>query len=245
MNLMTGFKWLDALLPEGIPYPSSTIISGPGGAGKPLIGAMLIDAWLKRGGTLIYLLINSGLEYAQSLLQHFEKDIEKHSSQIVYVEFDPQMEGVEKIASNILRANLLKAENLDLAIKEAKIILPESDTGTMIYGNALNILLFSRTYGESIHKKFLSLIKSAENTLFTISNNVNEEQAEEWEDAADNLFFSHGKGIMQLGFKIEKMKEVAFSGKEVDVPLSEDELRSMRSEADKSRKHLIPMIRKI
>ena len=245
MYLMTGFKWLDALLPEGIPFPSSTVITGPGGAGKPLVGAMLADAWLNNGGTLIYLLINSEREYAQSLLRHFEQDIGKYKDQIVYVEFDPLMDGVEKISSNSLRANLLKPENLDLALSEAKVLLPESDTGNLIYGAALNILLFSRTYGEAIHKKFLSLMKSDENTLFTISNNSNEEQAAQWEEAADNLFFTHGKGIMHLGFKIERMNHVAFSDEEIDIPLTEDELRSMRSEADKSRKHLIPMIRKI
>lgn len=245
MHLMTGFQWIDNLIPEGIPFPSSTVVTGPGGAGKPLIGAMLADTWLKNGGTLIYLLINSEREYAQSLLQHFEQDIGKYKDQIVYVEFDPLMDGVEKPGSNILRANLLKPENLDLALDEAKVILPKSDTGHLIYGAALNILLFSRTYGEEIHKKFLALMMSDENTLFTISNNSNEEQAAQWEEAADNLFFTHGKGIMQLGFKIEKMDNVAFSDEEVNVPLTEDELRSMRSEADKSRKHLIPMIRKI
>lgn len=245
MHLITGFKWLDKLIPEGIPIPFSTVITGPGGAGKPLIGAMLADAWLKKGGTLIHLLINSDREYARSLLQHFEKDIEKYDNQIVYVEFDPLMDDVEKRGPNILRANLLKPENLDLALNEAKVLLPESATGHLIYGAALNILLFSETYGEAIHKKFLALIKSKENTLFTISNNTNEKQAAQWEEAADNLFFTHGKGIMHLGFKIEKMSDVAFTDKEVDVPLTEHELRSMRSEADKSRKHLIPIIRKI
>ena len=152
---MTDFQWLDNLIPEGIPFPSSTVITGPGGAGKPLLGAMLADAWLKNGGTLIYLLINSEREYAQSLLRHFEQDIGKYKDQIVYVEFDPLMDGVEKPGSNILRANLLKPENLDLVLDEAKVILPKSDTGHLIYGVALNILLFSRTYGEAIHKTIL------------------------------------------------------------------------------------------
>lgn len=30
--------WLNELLPEGLPYPTTTLISGPGGSGKPLVG---------------------------------------------------------------------------------------------------------------------------------------------------------------------------------------------------------------
>ena len=29
--------WLQKALPEGMPYPTSTLISGPGGTGKPLV----------------------------------------------------------------------------------------------------------------------------------------------------------------------------------------------------------------
>ncbi len=36
-TLKTNIRWLDELLPEGILIPSSTLISGPGGTGKPLV----------------------------------------------------------------------------------------------------------------------------------------------------------------------------------------------------------------
>lgn len=36
-HLKTNKKWLDQLIPEGILVPSSAIISGPGGSGKPII----------------------------------------------------------------------------------------------------------------------------------------------------------------------------------------------------------------
>ena len=29
-------RWLNEMLPEGLPYPTSTLISGPGGSGGPL-----------------------------------------------------------------------------------------------------------------------------------------------------------------------------------------------------------------
>ena len=243
--LHTGFSWMDKLIPDGIPLPSSTIITGPAGAGKPIIGAMISNSWLKLGGTLVCLLINFKRDYMENLLTHFDKDIPSHKDRLVYIEFDPLLESVEKSGSHLLRANLLKPDDLDLALKEAKTILPDSDPGPLIYGSALNMLLFSKTYGPMIHQKILALLNSSENILFTIANNFFEEQATEWEEMTDNLFYSHSTGIMHLGFKIIKMKEVSFHNNEVEVPLTEDELRNIRAEAEKGRQHLIPMIRKI
>lgn len=237
--------WMQQLLPEGIPYPSSTIITGPGGAGKPLIGAALADAWLKQGGTLVHLLINFERTYSEKLLRNFEKDFDLYSDKIVYVEFNPEMNGVEKCDTNLIRANLLKAENFDAAVRLAKGILPESDLGSLVYGSALNMLLFSPTYGAAIHQKITELLQSGDNYLFTIANNSFEEQVAIWEDMADNLFLMHGTGIMHLGFKILHLRNGHFNKNEIEVPLTEDELRTMRSEADTSRKHLIPLIRKI
>lgn len=240
-----NLPWMQQLLPDGIPVPSSTIITGPGGAGKPLIGAVLADAWLKQGGTLVHLLINFDRAYSEKLLRNFEKDLDKYAGRIVYIEFDPEMEAVEKSGSNMLKANLLRPDNLDSAILQAKQLLPSSDLGSLVYGSALNMLLFSPTYGAEIHQKIVELLQSNDNFIFTIANNIFEEQIAVWEKMSDNLFFTHGTGIMHLGFKILRMSEGRFSKDEIEVPLTEDELRTMRSEADTSRKHLIPMIRKI
>ncbi len=240
-----AIPWLQKILPEGIPIPSATIITGPGGAGKPLIGAMLLDSWLKQGGTVVHLLINFDRDYSDRLLFNFDKDFNKYSAKIAYVEFDPEMDGLEKSAENLLRANLLKADIFDAAIRQAKALLPESKLGALVYGSALNMLLFSPTYGAGIFQKISTLLQSRGNYLFTIANNTFEEQVTEWESLADNLFFTHGTGIMHLGFKVLKMHSGRFSKEEVGVPLTEDELYTMHSEADTARKHLIPIIRKI
>ncbi len=47
-HLKTNQEWLDQIIPEGIIVPSSTIISGPGGSGKPIIGSLLASSWLKQ-----------------------------------------------------------------------------------------------------------------------------------------------------------------------------------------------------
>ncbi len=239
------FPWMQQLLPDGIPVPASTIITGPGGAGKPLIGAVLADAWLKQGGTLVHLLINFDRGYSEKLLLNFYKDLDTYSDKIVYVVFDPEMDGVEKTGPDMVKANLLKPDNLDSAILQANQLLPSSDLGSLVYGSALNMLLFSPTYGAGIHQKIVELLQSNDNYLFTIANNSFEEQIAVWEKIADNLFFMHGTGIMHLGFKILRVSEGRFSKDEVGVQLTEEELSTMRAEADISRKHFIPTIRKI
>ncbi len=35
------------VLPEGLPLNTSTVITGSGGSGKPLIGETFVSAWLK------------------------------------------------------------------------------------------------------------------------------------------------------------------------------------------------------
>jgi len=244
-QFQTAVPWLQKLLPDGIPIPSATIITGPAGAGKPLVGAVLLDSWLKQGGTLVHLLINFNRDYSERLFLNFDRDFNKYSDKITYVEFDPEMDGLEKSAKNMLQANLLKADIFDAAIRQAKALLPESKLGPLVYGSALNMLLFSPTYGAGIHKKISAILQSRENYLFTIANNTFEEQVAEWESMADNLFFTHGTGIMRLGFKVLKLRDGRFNKEEVRVPLTEDELYTMHSEADTARKHLIPIIRKI
>jgi len=244
-HFKSGLHWLDALMPQGIVLPSSNLISGPAGAGKPLIGALFCDAWLKQGGALIHLLIHFEREYAEKLLIHFNPGLTGYDERVVFIAFDPKLEGLEKTGNMYIKANLLKPDIFDEALDMARALLPDSQLGVLIYASALNMLLFSATYGQMIHQKVLDLLKSGQNMLFTISDNVLEEQTERWEEAADNVFYSHGIGIMRLAFRIEKMKNVDFKKDEVEVPLSEDELSSVRSEAEQARMNLIPMIRKI
>lgn len=245
-RLFTGLDWLDRQIPEGIPYPSSTLITGPAGAAKPLIGSMIIGAWLEQGGSLIYLLINFDRAYADFLLAHYYPDVEKYKGRILYVDFDPLAESVEKTGTDMLRANLLIPEQLDMILQTAVSTLPSSGPPPLLYGSALNMLLFSKTYGEKIHKKILGIIKNPASTnLFAVTNNLFKKQAEEWERAADNVFYLHGTGIMHLGLKIRKMKGVTFRENEIDVPVSEEELFNIRTEAEKGRRHYIPLIRNI
>lgn len=238
-------EWLKDILPEGIAIPSGTLISGPGGSGKPLIAGMLLSSWLKQGGSVIYFLINSGRDYAEKIFSVYGLDAQKYKGQLFYIDFDPNLETWNEIADDHVKANLLHAENWDLMIKLATNKMDAKQLMPIIFGAALNILLFSPTHRQEVFSKLKEILQSDQNSLFTISNNVFEDKMQQLEQDADNLIFTHSGEKMELHLRIDRMKDVPFSDKDVVVPLSEHELRSMRSEAERMRKHLIPLLKSI
>ncbi len=244
-KLNIEFDWLKEVLPEGIKIPSSTLISGPGGSGKPLIAAMLLTSWLKQGGSIVYYLINSGKDYAEKVFSIYGVNLKDYANQIYFVDFALENDQPVQIAENHVKTNLLKPENWQTTIDQAKNQLDAKNHPTIVFGAALNILLFSPTYGNQIFNYFKDLIKSGENSLFTISNNVFETKMRELEARAENLLFTHSGPNLELHLHIVRMKEVPFKDKDLIVPLTEQELRNMRSEAERMRKHLIPLLKKV
>jgi len=89
-NLKLNQDWLVKLLPEGLPYPTSTLISGPGGSGKPLIGFAFVSDWLKAGGNVIFI----ALQYPEtkfvkaSLNKIYNIDVDNYSDNIAYIQFN-------------------------------------------------------------------------------------------------------------------------------------------------------------
>ena len=53
----TRLDWLDKLLPDGYPLLGATLVSGPGGSGKPLISLLFSAAWLDAGGRALFMQI--------------------------------------------------------------------------------------------------------------------------------------------------------------------------------------------
>ena len=47
--------WLGQILPQGWPTGTSSLITGPGGSGKPLIGNVIVANWLKQGGSVVFM----------------------------------------------------------------------------------------------------------------------------------------------------------------------------------------------
>jgi len=109
-------------------------------------------------------------------------------------------------------ANLVRPEVWDKVINLAENFPLKTDIGTLISGSTLNMLLFSKTYGESVFEKIKQIMIQT-HCVFTITNNVFEKEMKQIEKIADNLIYAHSSGIMHLNLKIIKMKNVPFSNK--------------------------------
>jgi KaiC/GvpD/RAD55 family RecA-like ATPase len=223
-KLKTNIKWMDKLLPEGIPIPSSTLISGPGGTGKPLIEFAFISAWLKANGSLIAI----PLQYPTPKLMQtamnklYNIDLKNYAGKIAYIQFDPQTDKCEKTNQNMLKANMIKPEIWDEAITRAEQMVEKSDLGTMVFGSALNLLLFSSRYQNSILKKLKNITQQdkSKTYAFAVSTSAFTDKIKILEEVADNFMYTRVEKPMRLFFKISRMKEVKFSNKEIEVPIS-------------------------
>lgn len=249
-----NWQWLEQIAPEGIKIPSSTLISGEGGSGKPLIGFTMISSWLEKGGDVIFVLTSTGIDFAENIFKRvYNLDLDKYKEQIRFIELDVNMKPEDtptdfKSWRTPSKANLVNPENWDLAIEKAeKEFRKGNDPGTMVFGAALNLMLFSKTYGEAILSKFKSMIQDDKKRtyLFTVSTSALADKIKILEDASDNLMFTRNEEPMKLFLTISRIKDLQFDEGEVEVPLSKDDLETIKELAEGSRSNLIPAISKI
>ncbi len=248
-KLKTNIKWLDELLPEGISVPSSTLISGPGGTGKPLVGFAFVSAWLKAGGSLIGIPLQypTGELLIKAMKKLYNMDLKDYRGKIAYIQFDPNTDGCEKIGDYTFKANMVNPEIWDKTIIKAENMLDKTGLGTMVFGSALNLLLFSKTYKNSILNKLKEVIQNDKSRTyaFAVSTSALADEIKILEDAADNLMFTRMEKPMRLFLKIVRMKEVEFSKKEKKVPIPEEMLEEINKIAEATRKTRITEIRNI
>jgi len=243
-KFIPNIKWIDEMLPDGFPMNTSTLVSGPGGSGKPLIGYMFASAYANQNGKLVIILTSTDRQYAINIMKIFGTDLEKIDDRVYYVELDPSIDGIEVIKDNWIKANLLKPEIWDEIIRKGNGYVGGDE---MVIASALNLLFFSKTYGERVYKKLKEILENDKDRtyFFTINSDAFKEKADALERASDNLMFSRMEQPMKLYLKISRMKGVRFSEKETQVPLSKDILKSIREEAERGKKNLIPAISKI
>jgi archaellum biogenesis ATPase FlaH len=242
------YKRQDGILPDGFPVNTSTIISGPGSSGKPLIGYIFASGWLRNNGNVVFLLTSTTLEYLKNTMRILGADLEEYTGRFFVVELDPTITDITPVSDACIRANLVKPSVWEKALSIAENYLrsSESGIGLMVVGAALNLFFFSRTYGKAIHLKIKeALEKDKSKTYFlTVNSDAFKDMVEELEASADNLMFSRMKA-MKLYLRIARIKRVAFRKEEIEVPLSPEVLESIRREAEKGKKDLIPTIRRI
>ncbi len=236
--------WLDRLLPEGLPVPSSTIISGPGGSGKPLVGAIFLAAWLKHGGSALVFLINSDRTYAERLLTMYGIIPSEYRSQIAYVDFDPSFDSIEQTQPDLIKSNILKPDLLEKSIEAGIDLLRSPESDVILYGAALNILFFSPTWGEKIFERWKVILfqPGRLTSVFSVSTSAFREKILQFEALADNLMYSRIEKPMALLFKVARIKGAPFAPEEVKVPLTEETLLNLKSESSRLRKRIIPVV---
>ena len=241
--------WLRKLLPDGLPVRSSTVISGPGGTGKPLVLFAFVASWLKSGGSIISI----PLQYpttefvSKALSEIYNINLNDYKDKVIHVKFDPKIDSYENVnGNNIIKANLLKPEVWDSVIREAENKIVKNKLGVLVFGSALNLLLFSPTYKNILLDKINKLLKDKTRTyLFSVSTSAFSEEIKLWEESADNLMFTRMEKPMKLFFKIERMKNVRFQSKESFVPIPQKVLLDIKRVAEATRSRIIPELTKI
>jgi KaiC/GvpD/RAD55 family RecA-like ATPase len=249
-NIHLEEPWLDRLIPMGLPTHTSTLITGPGGSGKPLIGNLIAAAWLRQGGSVVFMslqyptyeFIVSGLKKVAQL------ELSEYADRSAFVELDARLQGMEAGSSGHLKANLVIPDIWDGAIEQACSLVPNESPGILVFGSALNLLLFSPTYGRSTLERMKKTIRNDKRRtyLFSVSTTAKKKQIVELEQVADNLIMTHStKRPFRLFMRILRMKDTPFKSEEVEVPLTPETLMEVKEIADHSRMRVIPMISKI
>ena len=238
-------SWLDDFIPEDIKIPSTTVVTGPAGTAKGVLGSMIAASWLNQGGSLIHVLTNFNRDHAERLLSYFNINTAEIRGRIIYVNFDPKIKNYKKVKDDELKANLLNPVIFNTVLDKASNLLSASNSDILTYMTALNMLLYSRSYKNDILKKFHTLINSQSNNLFTFSDNVFADDMTEIKEKADNVFYVHGTGIMHLGLKILSINRNSVSNIEIETPFGEEIINRHLLEIQNHRQELVPIIKKI
>jgi len=249
-NLITGISWIDDVIPEGLPLQSTTVITGSGGSGKPLIGETFVTAWLKKGGSVIFMSLQypSSEFIAESIKGVTGLDIQDYKEKIIFLQLDTEISEYHEVNNNLILANLVKPEVWDKVLNLASTKLPNEGPGILIFGSALNLLLFSPTYGNVIFEKIKSTIESntTKTYIFSVSTSAKVKEISQLEEIADNLILSRSeKEPFRLFMKVLKLRGVPFNPIEVPVPISPKILERIKETADHSRSKVLPAILKI
>ena len=230
-NLHIDYEWFAQLVPEGIPVPSSILLSGPGGSGKPLIGLAVVVSWLKRGGKVVLAPLqfpDRALTetYAQRL---YGVNMADYAGSIFFIAFDPNrrpvVEDIEHTSPDSIRANVANPEVWDRTLAMAVESLGPSNQGTLIFSSALNLLLFSETYGEAMQAHLEAMLRqyTVETYFFSLSSNVLSDRIAKLEAAADHLLIAEmSNPERDLHLEVRRLKNARFRDEPMVVPFDRD-----------------------
>lgn len=235
----TRYEWLNKVLPEGLPVPSSTVLIGPMEAGKPIIALAFVSSWLQEGGGVIAapLQFPNPKFASENLRLLYGIDVEDYKEQFIHVQFDYTISSIEVLDRNHMKANLVKPDNWDMVVSKARETI-KGDRDLMFFSTALNLPLFSATYGEQLMSKFRDMFSNNKSITYVIciSTSMLEEKAERFGEMADNEMKAYLSGeAKRLRFEIRRMKNAEFLPGEWEAPLSQEILEEAEKRAKKFR----------
>lgn len=240
-------EWIRKLLPQGLPVPSSTLLTGPGGSGKPLIGNVIIASWLRQGGSVVFMslqypdhsFIAAGLEKVAGI------DINDYQDRIAFIELDATLDSMGPAEGNRFKANVVKPEIWDLAIEKACQMVPDEGPGILVFASALNLLLFSPTYQLEILEKMKIAARGSSKVsyLLSASTTAKREEIAQVEEVVSNLIETHStQSPFRLFMQIKRIEGVEFVADQIEVPFPADVLKEVKEVADHSRMKVIPLV---
>jgi len=207
---------------------------------------------LEAGGSVVFLSLQypSHTFIAEALKRAAGLDLDRLADRVAFIELDAEMEGMEEVDRHHIRANLVKPPTWTEALRAARQMVPEDGPGTLLFGSALNLLLFSRTYGTRTLEEMKATLVQSEGegvtSLFSVSSSAKKKMIAELEAAADNLMLAHSaRDPFRLFVRIQRMKGVPFHESEIQVPFSPEMLGEVKEVAEHSRRRIIPLISSI
>ncbi|MGC9330725.1 MAG: hypothetical protein ACP5DZ_02475 [Bacteroidales bacterium] len=242
-------SWFKTLFPEGFAYPSSTIISGKGGSGKPLVELAFVAEWIRSGKSVIGMPLQyPSAEFVHAALSDlFNMQYNDYASQLAYLHFNPDAQQADRIKKYNIETNLLEEKQWHNAIEMAKSDLNTKDEDIMLFGAAFNLLLFAPRYKQAILDRVNDMLKDSApcTVMISVSTSAMREDIRRWENTADNLLYTRMDDNHQLWLRTERMKHDEFSNGEISLPISKKEIDSMKDIALHSRNKIIPKLKNI
>ncbi len=220
------------------------------GAGKPIIALAIISSWLKNGGSVVAAPLQfPNQEFILGIMKDFYGvNVQNHQQRFVFVQFDINIDSVEKVNQNQLKANLVKPEIWDKMIDEAKNMMKKSGPGLLLFSTALNLPLFSPTYSDRLMDKMQQMFDAREMTyVFCVSTSMLKKKAEELGEMADNLIearFSERAKDLQL--EVKRMKDATYLKTEIKAPFTQEKLEETEKLSKKFKvTEVLPRIKRI
>ena len=240
---------MNKVLPEGLPVPSSTVLIGPMEAGKPIIALAFVSSWLQEGGGVIAapLQFPNPKFASENLSLLYGINVEDYKEQFIHVQFDYTINSVEVMDRNHMKANLVKPDNWDMVVSKARETI-KGDRDLMFFSTALNLPLFSATYGEQLLSRFRDMFSNNEciTYIICISTSMLKEKAEEFGKMADNEMEAYLSGEpKKLRFEVKRMKNAEFLAGQLEAPFPQEILEEAQKRARKFRFAPVEKIKRI